>query len=91
VFVKQNDVPRRSAKKISENKIPRDPSGKWAKRVHELADRLGWYRVELWNLFDEVALLLEFEHRKRLSKPQSEDSAFRMISAMLDKAGSLAS
>ena len=77
-------VPRKSAKKSREQKPVRDPTGKWARQVHALADRFNWYRVEMWLLFDELACLLEFES-KRLSRAQSEESAFSMLEAVVDK------
>lgn len=62
---------------------PRDITGKWRKKVNELADRLGWQRIALWNRYEDLACMVEYE--MRLSRPIAEDSGFRLLRAMYDK------
>lgn len=61
----------------------RDPSGKWRSRVTELADNLGFPPGELWHYYEQLACMVE--HEMRVSRPVSEDSAWRLLRGCFDK------
>ena len=79
--------PKRAGKrrsKVNEQKqAPRDVTGKWRIKVHELADRLGWQRSALWSLFDECACLTEYE--LRIGRPIAESAGYRLLRGLVDK------
>lgn len=77
----ERNVTKRLAKKL--NTPTRDVTGKWRKRVNEMADRLGWQRSALWSLFDECARLSEYE--LKIGRPIAESAGFRLLRALVDK------
>lgn len=81
VSMSERNVSKRVAKKL--NTPTRDVTGKWRKRVHEMADRLGWQRSALWDYFEEMALMCEYE--LKLGRPIAEESGYRLLRGTVDK------
>lgn len=80
----EKNASRRVVKKLNE-RSPRDVTGKWRKKVNEMADRLGWQRDALWAYFDEMSMMCEFE--LKLGRPIAEESGFRLLVGTIDKCG----
>ncbi len=64
---------------------PRDMTGQYEKRARALADRLGFYRSEVWNLFQQLAAMREFEGLE-YSREAHEAMAYEDLEAIYCKA-----
>lgn len=64
-------------------RVVRPFSDDWGGRVRELSDRLGWELKSMWERFDELSALAEFE--LKVARDVAEDVGFRLLRGMFDK------
>lgn len=63
----------------------RDVKGEHRRHCRELAQRLGYKQSEIWNVWGELALIIEFE--QGIARPFAEHAASRHVIELFDKVG----
>lgn len=76
------DVAGRTNKRLPR----RDPHGLFQAACNQFADDYGWRRQEIWDTFQELALMREYE--SRIPRALAEHFALQDIYAVFMKAGS---
>jgi hypothetical protein len=90
VHVSNSGARQRAGKKSREqepSKPPRDPSGKWKRKVVELALKRGWSAEALWRRFDEFACIAEMH--QPVPRHISEHVGWRFLVHFYDTQGAI--
>lgn len=65
----------------------RDATGRWRRKVTELALKRGWSAEALWRRFDEFSCVVEMH--QPVSRPISEHVGWRLLCHFYDTQGAL--